>query len=64
MTLLIALAAAFAVTIIWYISSKARALKVGLMCYTVYQSNDALIIDTANACRLQERHFYLKHLFH
>ena len=53
MTLLIALAAAFAVTIIWYISSKARALKVGLMCYMYWGASIMWFVDALFAYKAQ-----------
>lgn len=45
MTLLITLAAALAVTILWYLSPKARGLKVGLMCYMYWGAGIMWLVD-------------------
>lgn len=45
MTLLIALVAAITITVIWYTSSKARELKIGLMCYMYWGASLMWLID-------------------
>lgn len=45
MTLLIALTAAVAVTVVWYSSPKARQLKIGLMCYMFWGASVMWVVD-------------------
>lgn len=49
MTLLITLIAAIAVTIIWYTNSKARKIKVGLLCYMYWGAFLMWLVDAVVA---------------
>lgn len=45
MTLLMTVIAAVIVTIIWYVSPKARLLKVGLLCYMFWGASIMWMVD-------------------
>lgn len=45
MTLLMTVMAAVIVTIIWYVSPKARLLKVGLLCYMFWGASIMWMVD-------------------
>lgn len=45
MTLLMTLIAAVIVTMIWYVSPKARLLKVGLLCYMFWGASIMWMVD-------------------
>lgn len=45
MTLLLTLMAAVAVTVIWYVSEKARFLKVGVLCYMFWGASLMWFVD-------------------
>ena len=45
MTLLIALIAAIIGTVIWYVSPKARKMKIGLMCYMYWGASIMWLVD-------------------
>ena len=47
MTLLLTVFAAVAVTIIWYSSEKARALKIGVLCYMFWGASLMWLVDAA-----------------
>ncbi len=45
MTLLITIFAAIISTIVWYISSKARQLKIGILCYMFWGASIMWLVD-------------------
>lgn len=45
MTLLISVFAAIAVTVIWYTNSKAREMKVGILCYMFWGASLMWMVD-------------------
>ena len=47
MTLLITLAAAVTVTLIWYTKEKARELKTGILCYMFWGASLMWLVDAA-----------------
>lgn len=47
MTLLITIFAAVIVTLIWYISKKARKMKVGILCYSFWGASLMWLTDAA-----------------
>lgn len=58
MTLLITLTAALAVTIVWYVSPKARKLKTGLMCYMYWGASVMWLVDAIfEYAEMGERYF-------